>query len=460
MKTQPSPMLRALLTAVLTTSFALPAHADEAQLTARLEKLAAELEQLKQELAANKKETAALRQQAERASTTAPAVLPAVSPLAQIAGSPATVAAGNPANVPAANSATGAATAATVISSYGELNFSRPIKHSENSQADTARAVIGINHRFSEKTKMVGEFEWEHAVVSKNDNGEAEVEQLYVEHELNNGMRAKAGLFLMPVGLLNTNHEPTAYYGVKRNFVETAIIPSTWREIGFGLSKTHDNGLSWDWGLTTGFDLSKWDADSEDGRESPLGSIHGEGQQAKSRNLSTHLALNWRAIPGLLLGGSVFTGKIAHKTPDFAAPDARLTLWDLHARYTPGKWDLSALATRATISDTAALNLTYAGKATPVPSSFYGWYLQAAYQLWKSPEYSLNPFLRFEKYNTAQHYSAFPAGLGIAAQDAERVTTLGTNFTIGEGVVLKADYQKFKLDNSRDRVNLGVGYSF
>src|SRR5438874_6846832 len=32
----------------------------------------------------------------------------------------------------------------------------------------------------------------------------------------------RAGLFLMPVGLLNETHEPTAYYGVERNFVETA----------------------------------------------------------------------------------------------------------------------------------------------------------------------------------------------------------------------------------------------
>jgi hypothetical protein len=441
MKIRPTLMTRAVLATLFTAGVPLLAHADEAQLLARLEKLAAEVEQLKQELIANKKETAALRQQA---SQSAPAT--SVAPPA-------------PAS-PIADSRHAGSAAATVISSYGELNFSRPIKDSSASRADAARAVLGINHRFSEKTKMVAEFEFEHAIVSKDDDGEAEVEQLYVEHELGHGVHAKGGLFLMPVGLLNTNHEPTAYYGVKRNFVETAIIPSTWREIGLGLSKTHDNGISWDWGISSGFDLSKWDADSEDGRESPLGAIHGEGQQAKSRNLSMHMALNWRGVPGLLLGGSVFTGKLGHKTPDFAANDARLTLWDLHARYTPGKWDLSALATRATISNTGTLNLTYLGKPSPVPSSFYGWYLQGAYQLWKSPEYSLNPFLRYEKYNTAQRYSSFPPGLGVAAQDAERVTTIGTNFNIGEGVVLKADYQRFKLDNTRDSVNLGLGYSF
>ena len=48
----------------------------------------------------------------------------------------------------------------------------------------------------------------------------------------------------MPAGLLNENHEPTAYYGVERNFVETAIIPSTWREGGVQFVGSFDNGLS------------------------------------------------------------------------------------------------------------------------------------------------------------------------------------------------------------------------
>ena len=42
----------------------------------------------------------------------------------------------------------------------------------------------------------------------------------------------RGGLFLMPFGLLNEHHEPTIFYGVQRNFVETVIIPSTWREGG------------------------------------------------------------------------------------------------------------------------------------------------------------------------------------------------------------------------------------
>ena len=79
-------------------------------------------------------------------------------------------------------------------------------------------------------------------VASADDPGEVEVEQAYVEHQLGPVWALRAGLFLMPVGLLNENHEPTAYYGVERNFVETAIIPTTWREGGVQMVGSFDNG--------------------------------------------------------------------------------------------------------------------------------------------------------------------------------------------------------------------------
>lgn len=429
----------AICAALFSSAAAFPAHAGEAELLQKIEKLAAELDAIKAELAANRQQTTAIAQKQDATAAATAAVATAVATAAVVAPQ---------------------LQQKTVISSYGEINYTRPREASNQAQADVARAVLGITHRFDEKTKMVAEFEWEHAIASKDDNGEAAVEQLYVEHELNNGLRAKAGLFLMPVGLLNTNHEPTAYFGVQRNFVETAIIPTTWREVGFGLSGAHDNGISWDAGLTTGFDLSKWDAAASEGAESPLASIHQEGQLAKSHDLSWHAALNWRGMPGLLLGGSVFTGKAGHATTDFAANDARVSLWDLHARYTPGNWDLSALYSRGTISHTEALNLTFVGQATPVPSAFYGWYLQGAYKLWSSADYSFTPFVRYEQFNTAASYSAVPQGLGVAAAEAEKVSTLGASLRIGEGVVLKADVQKFSRDSKLDRFNLGVGYSF
>lgn len=448
----------------------LHAGASEKELKARMDKMAAELEELKAALKASMQKTAELeaRQQqivaaesknasASTAAATAAAASAATATATSVATNVATTVATDLANTraEAARSAP-----STIFTGYGEINYNRPTKNASGAQADIRRAVIGIEHRFDEKTKMVSEFEWEHGVVSADDKGESEIEQLYVEREFNNGLRGKVGLFLMPVGLLNTNHEPTAYYGVERNFVETAIIPTTWREVGVGLSGDTAFGLTWDAGITTGFDLGKWDATSEDGRESPLGSIHQEGQLAKSRDLAFHGALNWRGVPGLLLGGSVFSGKAGHNTEGFAANDARVTLYDLHARYTPGAWDLSALYARGQISNTEALNATFVGNPTPVPKSFAGWYTQAAYQLLKSGDYTLSPFVRYEQFNTAKSYADVPQGLGVETGPDEKVTTVGANLKVGEGVVLKADYQKFKEDKSRDRLNLGMGFAY
>lgn len=440
-------MTKNLIAAALATAFlsaSLPALAGEAELLQRIEQLAAELAQLKSELKASiaKTDHVEQRQQELATAATTPAALTTV-----------------------AASASGGATIqntapATVLSAYGEVNYNRPRRDAGAAQSDVRRAVVGIAHRFDDKTKMVAEFEWEHGVVSADDQGESEVEQLYVERQFDNGLRAKAGLFLMPVGLLNTNHEPTAYYGVERNFVETAIIPTTWREAGLGLSGELDNGLSWDTGVTTGFDLTKWDAASGEGRESPLGSIHQEGQLAKSRHLSVHGALNWRGVPGLLLGGAVFTGKASHAAVDFPAQDARITVYDVHARYTPGHWDLSALYARGRISGIDNLNQTFAGTLSPVPSAFDGWYGQAAYQLLKIGDYTLSPFVRYEQYNTAKRYTAVSQGLGAAPGVDEKVITAGLNLRVGEGVVLKADYQKFHEDKTRDRLNLGMGFSY
>jgi outer membrane murein-binding lipoprotein Lpp len=448
-----------LISAALAAAFLVApglASAQQTDLEKRVEQLAAELQQLKAELAAQRS--------AQAGSTPQPGAIVAASTAPQAAdAAPSTTPVPAPLPAPDATArATPASSMAadTVVTGYGEVNYNHPVRNASAAQTDVRRAVIGLQHRFDDKTKMVAEFEWEHAVTSADDKGESEVEQLYVEREFANGMRGKAGLFLMPVGLLNQNHEPTAYYGVERNFVETAIIPSTWREAGIGLSGEFGEGFAWDTGLTTGFDLTKWDPASGDGRESPLGAIHQEGQLARSRNLAVHGALNWRGVPGLLVGGSVFTGGAGPKTPEFPANDARVTLVDLHARYTPAAWDLSALWTYARISNTAALNATFVGNPTPVPSSFGGWYAQAAYKLLQSGDYTLSPFARFESFNTARTYAAIPAGLGVPTAPTERVATVGANLLVGQGVVLKADYQKFGQDKSLDRINLGVGFSY
>lgn len=420
--------------------------------TATETELARKLDQLAAELAAVKAQLAALQQQ--RAA-------PPAAPAAPVAATPATAAAAGMATPPAAAAAgtetPRSAEPATVWLGYGEVNYNRPTRRSENAQADLRRFVVGLQHRFDDKTKVVSELEVEHAIASADDAGEVEIEQAYVEHQVAPNWAVRGGLFLMPVGLLNENHEPTAYYGVERNFVETAIIPTTWREGGVQAIGRFDNGLTLQAGVSTGFDLTKWDAASTEGAESPLGSIHQELQLAKARNLSLFGALNWRGIPGLLLGGSVFTGDATHAQ---AVATGRVTLWDLHARWTPGQWDISALAARGTISNTAALNAALVGNPTLIPRTFDGHYVQAAYKVWQRQDYALSPFVRWERFNTGRSYADLGPGLTPAARPTETVWSVGANFQLTPGVVVKADYQRFRENKDANRVNLGLGWSF
>lgn len=422
------PTLLTLAFATAMTSAA-PACAGEAELLQRMEKLSAELESLKAEMA---------RMKSERA-----------------AAPPET----------AAGSSTGAAPSGiasqTTLTGYGEINYNRPRRDSSQTRADLRRAVLGVGHRFNDKTELGFELEFEHAVTSADDTGEVAVEQLWIDHRFTDGLTLRSGLFLVPMGLLNERHEPPTFYGVERNFVETAIIPTTWREGGLMLmGSSSDQAWGWNVGVSTGFDLTKWDASATEGRESPLGSIHQELAQAKARNLGALGSLNYRGIPGLTVGGAVFTGQASHKTADFAAPKARVTLWDLHARWAPGHWDFSTLYARGTISDTRAVNVTLLGNPTLIPEAFWGWYGQVAVKAWRSGDYALSPFLRYERFNTAARFAELGPGLTPDRAPTERVVTVGASFNVHPNLVFKADYQKFRVDSSRDRFNLGLGFMF
>jgi hypothetical protein len=372
---------------------------------------------------------------------------------------------------------------------YGEIYYTRPTHDVSKAQADLARAVFGIGYTFDSLTEFNSEFEVEHAVSSASDPGEFEVEQFYIDRKLNEAVTLRAGLFLMPFGLLNEHHEPTNFYGVQRNFVETLIIPSTWREGGINLHGDTPVGFSWNVGLTTGFDLSKWDfapefplyttaLDLEASGSAPLQATHQELALANAEHLSSYVALGYYGVPGLTLGAAISSGD-AVKVP--APPNApipgnqRVTLWEGHARWTPGNFDLSALYAHGSISNLGTANASNPGSPNPIPSSFYGYFFQGAYTAWDQGNYRLAPFARWEYYNMGSSYqgttgpvvppglvpiSANPGDYGYWPINHDRVWTLGANFYTSPHLVFKIDYQWFDQNTDFSRLDLGMGLAF
>jgi hypothetical protein len=372
---------------------------------------------------------------------------------------------------------------------YGEIYYTRPSRDDRLAQADLARAVFGIGYTFDSRTEFNSEFEIEHAVSSASDPGEFEVEQFYVDRQLNDAVGLRAGLFLMPFGLLNEHHEPTNFYGVQRNFVETLIIPSTWREGGFNLHGETGFGLGWNAGLTTGFDLSKWNfapefplyttaLQMEDSDSAPLQTTHQELALANAQHISQYLALEYFGVPGLTVGGAISTGDAVKvpAPPNVPIPgNQRVTLWEGHTRWTPGRFDLSALYAHGAISNLAIANASNPGSPNPIPSEFYGYYFQGAYSLWEQGDYRLAPFVRWERYSMGSRYQgtagpALPTGLvpvsanpgdyGYWPINRDRVWTVGANFYITPHVVFKTDYQWFALNPDFSRFDLGLGVAF
>ena len=369
---------------------------------------------------------------------------------------------------------------------YGEVYYLHPTHKSDDTKMDLARAVFGLGYKFDDKTRFNSEYEVEHAVTSADDPGEFEVEQFYVDHTLNPSVSLRGGLFLIPTGLLNENHEPTNFYGVQRNFVETLIIPSTWREGGLAVYGSTDSGLDWNVGLTTGMDLSKWNFAPEAplytsafeliaNDVAPFQATHQELALANAKHLAQYVSLNYRGVPGLTLGGSYFTGQAVPALPNIGSQ--RTSLWETHVRYQPNKWDLSAVYANGTISNAGPANAQFPGTANPMPSRFDGWFVQAAYNLWQSGGYRLAPFGRYEYYDMGASYEGiapgFPATPGGRVPNPsspttfstfpiphDHVLTLGANFYLNPGVVLKFDYQKFNTNTDFTRFDLGLGLQF
>jgi Phosphate-selective porin O and P len=349
------------------------------------------------------------------------------------------------------------ATEATSLFGYGEFNYNRFRDSERTSKADLRRFVIGFGHRFNERLTFNSEVELEHAIASASDPGEIEIEQAYLNYQFSDAVNVKGGLFLIPLGILNLTHEPPTYYGVERNQVETRIIPTTWRELGFGVhGLLGATGLGYDVGLTTGFNSGKLDEPS-----TGIRSAHQEGAEADAHDLSVYGALNYQR-PGLRVGGGFFTGNTGQNGQTNLAlrgVAARLTLWDLHAQYSLAGWDLAALYTRGTLGDADRVNVVTAANGFAAPKSLKGWYGQAAYHLYRRGDLDIAPFVRIERIEIRQQEDA---GLGVFQDpnNFERIRTIGINFYVHPQLVIKADMQRFSTDRTQDRFDLGLGYMF
>lgn len=324
----------------------------------------------------------------------------------------------------------------TTIGGYGELHYNNWSydKGGDKKELDLHRFVVFINHEFNDSIRFFSEFEIEHAFVEDTDGGTnggaVEVEQAYIQFDLSDNTKANAGVFLIPVGILNETHEPTTFYGVERNPVESNIIPTTWWEGGAMLSGYYASGFSYDLALSSGLDGGT--------------NIRG-GRQKTSKASADNLALTFRikytGISGLELATTVQAQD--DMTQDSSDAIDGATMVEAHARWNVADFTFTGLYARWDIDvNTAA---TQADKDKDTQD---GGYLEASYKL--NPEFGV--FVRQNEWDN-----------GGSGDTSISQTDVGFNYWPHENVVLKADYVTH--DNNDDAkdydgFNLGVGYQF
>ncbi len=315
----------------------------------------------------------------------------------------------------------------TVVGGYGEMHYNNLDSKKE---IDFHRAILFLGHEFTDSIRFFSEIEYEHA--NTEANGVVELEQAYVEFDLGQNHSARAGLFLVPTGILNETHEPATFYGVERNPVENNIIPTTWWVGGASLRGEIAPGWSYDFAVHEGLNTSLSDNYAvRRGRQST--------SEADANDLASTARIKWTGIPGVELATSVQYQQDITQSTDPSAGDA--WLFEAHADIRRGPFGLRALY--------ATWNLEGNGPASVGADEQTGFYIEPSFKVTRQ----WGVFARYNQWDNQ-------AGDSL---DSEKVQyNAGVNYWPHPDVVLKADLRR--QDNqgaSNDNgFNLGVGYQF
>jgi len=201
----------------------------------------------------------------------------------------------------------------TTIGGYGSLHlsWSDRFRHDGTDGAfsdsqktwDLHRFVTFLGHEFNEWIRFFSELEVEHALVEGGEeSGEVELEQAYLDFRPIEAISARAGMLLIPVGIVNETHEPPTFNTVERGRYSSVIVPTTWYEAGVGIAGRPTSALQYRLYLVGGLEGEKFN------RSKGARNARQEGFKTNASNPSLTGRLQWNGIEGLTLGTSFFAG--------------------------------------------------------------------------------------------------------------------------------------------------------
>ena len=342
---------------------------------------------------------------------------------------------------------------AVTIGGYGEVVYNQP--EGDNGTLDVHRLVMLLGYRFNDKVQFVSEIEFEHV-------SEVYVEQAFVNYNVANNLNLRAGLMLVPMGIVNEYHEPTTFNGVDRPAMDHEIVPTTWREIGVGVTgRINSASLSYQAYIFNGFKSTNADGSGNIGGKSGLRGGRQKGIESTVNKPNFSSKIEYYGLPGLRLGVSGYIGRTQadDEVDHLPGADVGLTMVGFDARYVINKFTARGQYIHASLTDTEDYNnLT----GSELGSELQGWYAEAAYNILPADnEQRLFAFARYEQYDT--HAETEGSLVRNDAYNRDDLT-MGLSYHIAQGVVFKGDYQiknnAVSGSDSQNQINLGVGVWF
>ncbi|WP_298367331.1 hypothetical protein [uncultured Lutibacter sp.] len=313
------------------------------------------------------------------------------------------------------------------LGGYGQIDYNEP-DGSSAGNIDVHRLVLLFAYKFNDKVSFLTEIEYEHVK-------EVYVEQAFIRYKANENISVLAGLMLVPMGIINEYHEPTTYYGVERPNVDKYIVPTTWRELGIGVSGRIDNAsLKYQAYLFNGF-ISFTDGSGILRGSDGLRKGRQKGAESVINSPNFSAKLDYYGIAGLRLGLSGYFGNTQTDDSLVDSSTIGVSMIGLDARYKYNNLELRGQYITTSLSDTEDYN-TLTGK--DLGSKMNGLYGEVAYSFDLKGVEKLTPFLRYEKYNT--HADTDGSLVANKAYDRNELI-FGLNYKVAQGAAFKVDYQ-------------------
>jgi len=330
-----------------------------------------------------------------------------------------------------------------VIGGYGEIHLN--VNEDANNKVDVHRLVTLLGYNFNDKVRFVSEIEFEHVK-------EVYVEQAFLSYSIRDNLNLRAGLMLVPMGIVNEYHEPTTFNGVERPGMDKSIIPSTWREIGFGLNGRMDNAsLKYQLYLFNGF--------KSDGLGGSNGIRSGrqKGAEAMWNTTNVSFDFDWYGVNGLKLGFSGYFGD-SNVDEGVDVPGVGISMIGLDARYTKDRFGIRGQYITTSIDGSEEYNTAW---ESDLGSKMNGWYIETSYNLMGSDKTErLDLFTRYSNYDT---HAGVAGSLTRNDEYNRNVLTTGLSWHVAKGAAFKMDYQILGNEGPDDNtsvINFGMGFWF